>query len=62
MSCDSGNGSGLNRTAFTTLKIAVLAPIPKVRTASAEIVNPGLLRSTRAAYMRDCRKAVMTEI
>src|SRR5215469_3283473 len=48
---ESANGSGFSRTAFTTLKIAVLAPIPSVRTASAENVKPRFLPRTRKAWI-----------
>jgi hypothetical protein len=39
-----------------TLKIAVLAPMPSVRTASADRVKPGFLRRTRIARESDWRK------
>src|SRR5215211_1518957 len=47
-----GKGSGFSNTALTTLKIAVLAPMPSasVRTATRE--NPGDLRSWRRANFR----------
>ena len=61
MRSESGNGSGFSRTAFTTLKIAVFAPIPSVSTASAEIVKPGFLRSTRIAWVSDWRKSRISE-
>jgi hypothetical protein len=35
-------------TAFMTLKIAVVAPVPKASVSTATRVNPGLLRSDRA--------------
>src|SRR3954447_12800347 len=47
---ESGNGSGRSRTALTTLKMAVFAPMPRVSTASAETVKPGLFRRTRRAW------------
>jgi hypothetical protein len=40
---------GRNRTVFTTLKMAVFAPIPKASTAIAAMVNPRLFRRTRIA-------------
>src|SRR5690348_16389893 len=46
---DFGNGSGFSRTAFTTLKMAVFAPMPSVRIAKAEIANPGFFRNIRNA-------------
>ena len=45
----SANGSGLSITALTTLKMAVLAPTPSASVRAATAVNPGLLRSARAA-------------
>jgi hypothetical protein len=44
-----GYGSGRSNTAFTTLKIAVLAPIPKPSVISAVMAKAGLLRSVRRA-------------
>src|SRR5215469_309645 len=40
-------GSGLRRTALTTLKIAVLPPIPRASAAVASAVTPGLRASIR---------------
>ena len=34
-------GSGLNNTAFTTLKMPVFTPMPNARVAIARNVNPG---------------------
>src|ERR1700722_21024482 len=48
-------GSGRSSTAVTTLKIALLAPIPSARTMIAPSANPGFLRSTRNAYFRSCQ-------
>src|SRR5713226_4019340 len=62
MESESGNGSGFNKTAFTTLKIAVFAPIPSVSTASAESVKPGFLRSTRTAWTSDRRKSLIGDL
>ena len=36
------SGSGRSSTAFTTLKIAVFAPMPSARTRTTIAVNPGL--------------------
>ena len=44
----SANGNDRSRTAFTTLKIAVLAPIPSARFSTATAVTPGFFASTRA--------------
>jgi len=52
MRSGSRNASGLNRTAFTTLKTAVLAPIPSAITAMASSVKPGFLRSDRSANFK----------
>jgi len=43
----SEKGSGFRRTAFTTLKMALLAPIPRARVAIATRLNPGACRSRR---------------
>src|ERR1051325_4310806 len=59
MESESGKGSGFNRTAFTTPKIAVFAPIPRVSTASAERVKPGFLRRTRIACVTEARRSRM---
>ena len=40
-------GSGRSSTALTTLKIAVVAPMPRASVMSAVSVNAGLLRSVR---------------
>jgi uncharacterized membrane protein YdcZ (DUF606 family) len=37
---------------FTTLKIAVLAPMPSANTNIATTANPGLLRKTRSPYLK----------
>src|SRR5580692_9579612 len=36
-----GYGRGLISTAFTTLKMAVVAPMPRASVTSAMVVNPG---------------------
>ena len=41
-----------NSTAFTALKIAVLAPIPSARIATATKTKPGDFRSKRSPYAR----------
>ena len=43
----SRNGSGLRRVALTTLKIAVVAPMPTARIRIAMAANPGFDRSMR---------------
>jgi hypothetical protein len=42
-------------TAFTKVKIAALAPIPKARVSTAVAVNPGVFRSWRRAKRISCR-------
>ena len=51
---ESGNGKGRNRTAFTTVKIAVFAPMPSASVSTATSVKPGLFASVRTAYRRSC--------
>src|ERR1700733_8931366 len=50
--CGSLTGSILSKSAFTTVKIAVFAPMPKARVTMATAVNPGLLRNWRSAKRR----------
>jgi hypothetical protein len=45
------------RTAWTTLKIAVLAPMPRARVRTATRVKPGLLVSIRAPKRTSCHSA-----
>src|ERR1700733_6847177 len=45
-----GKGKGRSRTAYTTLKVATLAPIPRARVSTATIVKPGLFANIRSAY------------
>ena len=42
-------GNGRTRTASTTLKMALLAPIPSARVKTVIAVKPGLLASMRKA-------------
>jgi hypothetical protein len=44
----SRNGKGLRKAAFTTLKIAVFAPMPRTSANSATAVKAGALQSMRA--------------
>jgi hypothetical protein len=44
-----GGIAGEPRAAFTTLKMAPLAPMPSARVATATAVNPGAWRSRRNA-------------
>ena len=50
----SAYGRGLRRTALTTLKIAVFAPTPSARAATATSVNPGRATSVRKPYLMSC--------
>jgi hypothetical protein len=45
----SRNGSGRSRTALTTLKIAVLAPMPRAKVRMAMRLNVGLFARRRKA-------------
>src|SRR5271156_1950239 len=45
---------GRRRTAFTTEKIAVLAPIPRASVRIATRVKPGDFRNIRNAYFKSC--------
>src|ERR1700687_483237 len=44
-----GYGSGRNNTLYTTLKIAVVPPMPSASVRMATAVKPGFLRSCRIA-------------
>ena len=46
----SGNGSGFRRTVLTTLKMAVLAPIPSASVSRVASVNIGVRARRRAAW------------
>jgi hypothetical protein len=52
-------GSGRSNTAFTTLKIAVHAPMPSAMVNPATTENPRFFRSPRAAYTRSLTKVSM---
>src|SRR5258705_13109274 len=45
---------GRNRIVFTTLKIALLAPIPSISAKIATIVNAGLFKRTLTPYLTSC--------
>src|SRR5436853_7888679 len=49
---ESGYGSGRSRTALTTLKIAVFAPIPSESAKMAMKVKPGCFSNCRNANRR----------
>jgi hypothetical protein len=46
------NGRGRMRTALTTLKIAVLAPMVRAMVSTVAAVKTGDLRSVRTAYRK----------
>ena len=46
---ESGSGNGRRSMPSTTLKIAVLAPMPRARVSTATTENPGLLATFRTA-------------
>src|SRR5262245_5755974 len=47
----NGNGSERSRTAYTTLKAAVLAPMPSASEAHAVARKAGFAASRRSAYL-----------
>ena len=53
-SSGSCTGSGRNSTTSTSVKMAVLAPIPKARVTSTTRVNTGFLANDRTAYRTSC--------
>src|SRR5262249_52878002 len=52
-------GSGCSSTAFVTLKIATVAPMPSASVAIAVSANAGFLRNVRAAKIRSDQNASM---
>jgi len=52
----SGNGSGRRSTPFTTLKMAVFAPMPMARVRRAMAVIPGRVSRRRAPYRTSAKK------
>ena len=55
---DSVYGNGRNKTAFTTLKIAVFAPMPSASVSTATAAKPGFFSSWRKAK----RRSFMVEV
>src|SRR5262245_20907703 len=51
----AAKGSGSMSTALTTLKMAVLAPIPSASVSTATVVNPRCLASIRTPNRRSCQ-------
>ena len=47
MRSGSANGSGFSTTAFTTVKMAELTPMPRPRITTPASAKPGVLRSVR---------------
>src|SRR2546423_9287058 len=60
---DSGYGSGLSRTALTTVKMAVFAPMPSASVSTATAVKPGFFSNWRKAnfksFMVRCQESVV---
>ena len=54
---DRRTGSGRSSTPFTTVKTAVLAPIPSASVRMAMTAKPGCRRSMRSAYRTSCHNA-----
>src|SRR6185436_9871384 len=52
--CEFGKGSGRIMAAFTTLKMAVFAPMPRARVRMATRENAGALRIIRRANRKSC--------
>src|SRR5579862_628994 len=48
-------GSIFSRTASITLKMAVLAPMPRASESTATAVNAGLCHSIRLPYFKSCQ-------
>src|SRR5467141_2330642 len=48
----TGNGNGRNKTPFTTLKMAVFAPMPSASVSTATAVKPGFFSNWRKANLR----------
>src|ERR1700685_1831623 len=55
----SSTGSGRRNTALVSVKMAVLAPIPRPSDSRATAVNPGLRASVRAPYFRSCQRSII---
>src|ERR1700761_3784045 len=52
----SGYVRGLSRTVLTTVKMAVLVPMPRARAAMAAMVKPGFLKRLRREYLRSFQR------
>ena len=62
MRSGSGTAIGLSRTALTTEKIAVLAPMPSVSAATAANVKAGALVRVRIVNRRSVSSSSMTPL
>src|SRR5580700_2968938 len=58
----SGAATGFNKTRLTTEKMAVLAPMPRVRAARAVRVKEGLRRKVRREWRRSARKDIVLRL
>ncbi len=56
---ESGYGSGRSNTPYTTLKMAVVAPMPSASVTTMIAGTPGFLTSPRAANRKSCQKPRM---
>src|SRR5215469_9995281 len=53
---------GRSRSVFTTLKIAVFAPIPRARVIMATMAKPGLWHRVRTPYRTSCQKVSIAHL
>src|SRR5437879_5764983 len=58
----SGKGNGRSSTPYTTVKIAVLAPMPRASVKTATAVKPGFFASIRKAYRKSCQSVPMLRL
>src|SRR6266446_5044121 len=54
---DCGYGNGSSSVASTTVKIAVVAPMPKAMVSTAIAVKPGDFRNMRTPKRRSCQSS-----
>src|ERR1039457_6258239 len=59
---ESANGKGRRMTVFTTVKIAVFAPMPMASADTAVMVKLGLRRNMRNECLRSARKDSMRDL
>ena len=55
------NESGFNRTAFTTLKITVFAPMPRASAKRIAAASPGCRRKERSEYRMSCHRVPISK-